>query len=105
MLSHSFTVSAPRCPCVGVSPRTSQQVLDFLHEQGYPFAYCSREEADNYTMYLDEPEGFGSTREEQAEGRSALVSQIEALEGPLLYFGCWPEGNRATLAISGDIDS
>ncbi len=56
-------------------------------------------------MYLDEPEGLGTTREKQAKRRSALVEQIEALDTPFLYFGCWPNGNRAALAISGDIDS
>jgi hypothetical protein len=30
---------------------------------------------------------------------------IEELAAPFLYFGCWPNGSRAALAISGDIDS
>jgi hypothetical protein len=103
--SHSFMVNAPSCPCIGVSPQTSQQVLDFLYEQGYPFAYCSQEEAYNYAMYLHEPEGLGTSREDQSVRKSTLVEQVEALEAPLLRFGCWPNGNRAALAISGDIDS
>jgi hypothetical protein len=48
---------------------------------------------------------LGETREKQEECKRALVEQIEALEGPFLYFGCWPNGSRAALAISGDIDS
>ncbi len=56
-------------------------------------------------MYLDKPEGLGETREGQAACKSSLIQQIEDLEAPLLYFGCWPAGNRAALAISGDIDS
>ena len=33
------------------------------------------------------------------------MRQIEQLDAPLLYFGCWPDGKRAALAITGDIDS
>jgi len=103
--SHCFTVNATCCPCIGVSQQTPQQVLDFLYEQGYPAVRCTQEDAHTYAMYLDKPEGLGTAREEQAESRSALVQQIETLEAPLLYFGCWPNGSQAALAISGDIDS
>jgi len=103
--SRCFAVKAPCCPCIGISSHTPQEVLDFLYEQGYPVVRCSDEEANSYAMYLDEPEGLGTTREKQAKRRSALVQRIEALEAPLLYFGCWPNRNRAALAISGDIDS
>jgi peptidoglycan/xylan/chitin deacetylase (PgdA/CDA1 family) len=103
--SHIFTVNSTRCPCIGITPQTPQQVIDFLQEQGYPFAYSSQEEAYKYAMYLDKPEGFGTTREKQAASKSALVEQIETLDAPLLRFGCWPNGIRAALAISGDIDS
>lgn len=58
-----------------------------------------------YSLYLDMPDGLGTTRVEQVKRRSALVQQIEQLEAPFLYFGCWPDNNRAALAISGDIDS
>jgi peptidoglycan/xylan/chitin deacetylase (PgdA/CDA1 family) len=98
-------VQSEKCPCIGVSPRTSQAVQDFLHEQGYPFVASSLENADAFSFYLDMPEELGSTREEQQYRCSKLVEQIEQLEVPLLSFGCWPNGYRAALAISGDIDS
>ena len=103
--SHNFTVNSPCCPCIGVSEQTPQKVPDFLYEQGYPCVRCSQEEAYTYAMYLDKPEGLGETREEQEMCKRTLVEQIEALEAPFLYFACWPNGNRAALAISGDIDS
>jgi len=103
--SHSFLVRATQCPCIGLSQDTSQQVADFLHEQGYPTVYCSQEDASMYALYLDEPEGLGTMREEQVQRCSRLVQQIEELEAPLLHFGCWPDGCRAALAISSDIDS
>jgi len=103
--SHNFTIHAPCCPCIGVSRQTPQHLLDFLNQQGYPVVRCSQEKAYTYTLYLDKPEGLGETREEQEACKRALVEQIEALEAPFLHFGCWPNGNRAALAISGDIDS
>lgn len=103
--SHSFIVRAPQCPCIGISPATSRQVVNFFYEQGYPFAHCTQEEAHNYACYLDLPEGLGITAQDQLQRKSALVQQIEELEAPLLHFGCWPGANRAALAISGDIDS
>ncbi len=104
--AYDCTVNASRCPCIGLSSRTPEQVLDFLLEQGYPATRCSQEASHNmYALYLDLAEGLGSTREEQLQRRSALVQQIEALDTPFLRFGCWPDGRQATLAISGDIDS
>jgi peptidoglycan/xylan/chitin deacetylase (PgdA/CDA1 family) len=103
--AHTFTVQATRCPCVGVSPNSPQEIEDFLAEQGYPFVRCSAEEASHYAYYLDMPEGLGDTREEQLQRKSKLVQQIEALAAPFVYFGCWPDGRRAALSITGDIDS
>jgi hypothetical protein len=98
-------VRAAKCPSIALSSQTPQQVADFLQEQGYPVVYCSQEEAQTYALYFDLPEGLGTTSEEQRQRRSALVQQIEAVEAPFLHFGCWPNGNRAALAITGDIDS
>ncbi len=105
VLSHSGIVSAAQCPCIGLSPQTAQQVVDFLDEHGYPSVRCSEENAHMYALYLDMSEGFGTTHQEQLQRRSALVQQIEQLESPFLHFGCWPKGSRAALTISGDIDS
>ncbi|GAC1380553.1 MAG: hypothetical protein NVSMB33_06630 [Ktedonobacteraceae bacterium] len=103
--SHSFIVNADRCPCIGLAQDTPQDVVDFLYEQGYPSMRCSEEEAHNYALYLDLPKGLGVTREERAQQKIALVKQVEQLTSPFLYFGWWPNGSRAALAISGDIDS
>jgi hypothetical protein len=80
-------------------------VQDFLLEQGYPTVCCSPEEAANYSFYLAQTEGLGATREERIQRCSALLDQIEQLDAPLVYFGCWPAGQRAALSITGDIDS
>lgn len=103
--SQHMLVSAAQCPCIALSPETPQSVADFLHEQGYPVVYDAEEVASTYALYLDIPQGLGTVREEQLQRRSELVERIEQLEAPLLHFGCWPDGQRAALAISGDIDS
>jgi peptidoglycan/xylan/chitin deacetylase (PgdA/CDA1 family) len=103
--SHRCIVQSAKRPCIGLSPESPQQVKYFLYEQGYPVVRCTHEDAQRYALYLDMPEGLGATREEQRRQRSALVQQIEQLDAPLLYFGCWPDRSRAALAISGDIDS
>jgi hypothetical protein len=66
---------------------------------------CLPENANSYAMYLDMPQGLGATYEEQRKQRSMLVQQIEQLDMPFIRFGCWPDGSKAALAISGDIDS
>jgi peptidoglycan/xylan/chitin deacetylase (PgdA/CDA1 family) len=99
------TVHATLCPCIGLSSRTPREVVDVIHELGYPVVYAYQEESSKYALYLDLPEGFGTTREEQIQRRSLLLQRIEQLDAPLLYFGGWPDGKRAALAITGDIDS
>lgn len=101
----THVVCAERCPCIALSTRTPQVVADFLREQGYPAVYCSEQKASMYALYLDMPEGLGGTRAEQVQRRSMLLDQIDELQEPLVYFGCWPDGRCAALAVSGDIDS
>ncbi|HJT56512.1 MAG TPA: polysaccharide deacetylase family protein [Ktedonobacteraceae bacterium] len=103
--SRSFTVQSPQYPCIGISIRTPEAVVNFLNEQGYPSMRCASEESQNYAYYLDMPEGLETTKKDQVQRLSALIDEIEALEAPLLHFGCWPDGSRAALAVSGDIDS
>lgn len=103
--AHRFVLSALQCPCIALSAQTPQQVLAFLLEQGYPATYCSQEHEHEYALYLDLADGLGTTREEQLKQRSALIERIEQIDAPFLHFACWPDGNHAALAISGDIDS
>lgn len=100
-----FIACAAVCPCIGLSPTTPQTVGEFLREQGYAFARCCQDDATRYALYLDLPQGLGATREEQSRQRCALVERIEQLEKPLVRFGCWPDGARAALSVTGDIDS
>lgn len=101
----TFTVQSAQCPCIGVSAQTPQELDEFLYEQGYPFVRCAPRDARQYVYYLDMPEGLGVTRKEQFQRKSELVQRIESLDGPFVCFGCWPNGRRAALSITGDIDS
>ncbi len=103
--SHSFSINTEKCPCIGVSLRTPEEVVSFLYEQGYPVQRSSQEVSENYAFYVDLPEGLGVEREAQTQKKCVLVQQVETLAMPFLHFGCWPGGSRAALAISGDIDS
>lgn len=104
--ARDFIVQATRCPILALSPRTPIEVEEFLHEQGYPvISGVEQDIQKTYSCYLDLPEGLGLNREKQIALRSELMQKIEALDTPLLRFGHWPSGQRAALAISGDIDS
>ena len=105
VLSQHFIVNSPQCPCLGISLQTSQDVKNFLSEQGYHFVCCSEQDAHNYAYYLDIPEGLGATRNEQMQRKSGLLKELEELETPLIYYACWPKRYRAALSITGDIDS
>ncbi|MGB8344883.1 MAG: polysaccharide deacetylase family protein [Ktedonobacteraceae bacterium] len=100
-----FTVTASRCPCIGISAQTPREVSDFLHEQGYPTMEATPEETDGYGLFVDMPGGFAAERAARIQQCSDLVERIEASATPLVRFGCWPDGKRAALAITGDIDS
>lgn len=102
--AQNFTLHASCLPALALSTRTPVEVEDFLHEQGYAVIPDVKEEA-GYASYLDLPDGLGQTRAEQIQIRSELIQKIESLQTPLLRFAYWPSGQRAALAISGDIDS
>jgi peptidoglycan/xylan/chitin deacetylase (PgdA/CDA1 family) len=101
-----FIVRCACLPALALSERTPDEVEAFLHEQGYAVVpHVDEDRQTEYACYLDLPAGLGQSRAEQIRLRSALVEKIEHLDTPLLRFSYWPDGQRAALAISGDIDS
>lgn len=103
--AHDFTVSAPTFPGVAVSPRTAPDAIQFLREQGYPMVNVDAPDASRYGVYLDLPDGLGATRRDRQNAASELVRRIEHGATPLARIGQWPDGRRAALSITGDIDS
>jgi peptidoglycan/xylan/chitin deacetylase (PgdA/CDA1 family) len=100
-----FTVHAAESPCIALSYRTSDDVACFLLEQGYPITRAELDAAPGYALYLDMPDGLGTTRSAQIKKRSALIEEVEALDKPLIRFGIWPGRAHAALSVTGDIDS
>jgi hypothetical protein len=48
---------------------------------------------------------LGDTRAARQQAASALVRQVEQGTAPLARIGVWPDGRRAAVSITGDIDS
>jgi peptidoglycan/xylan/chitin deacetylase (PgdA/CDA1 family) len=103
--THAVVIHAQRMPCVGLSDRTPQAIDAFLYAQGYPVVRGTWAEEGRCGLRLDLPEGLGTTRGAQLERGAAIVRAVEGSEGPLVYFGAWPDGAGAAISISGDLDS
>lgn len=104
----AFSVTTSAYPGVTLSQRTAADVEQMLREQGYPTRrVASAQEAQEAQagVFVDRPDGLGATRAERQQAASALVREIEQGAAPLVRIGLWPEGQRAALSISGDIDS
>jgi peptidoglycan/xylan/chitin deacetylase (PgdA/CDA1 family) len=102
---HAFSVTAAAYPGVALSQRTPADVEQMLREQGYPTRKVASAEEALAGAFVDRPDGLGATRQERQRAASALVREIEQGAAPLVRVGLWPEGRRAALSISGDIDS
>lgn len=105
IVGQQATVESAVFPGVGLSPHTPADVEATLREQGYPVARASADQAGDFAVYVDRPEGLGATRRERQELASALVATIERGVTPLVRIGPWPDGKRAGLSITGDVDS
>jgi hypothetical protein len=104
-LDQRCLVESTAFPGVAISPRTPASVEALLREQGYPVMRAVEGEAAGYAVYVDLPEGLGTARRERREAASALIHNIERGDAPLARVGLWPEGKRAALSITGDVDS
>jgi hypothetical protein len=94
--ARTFTVFAPLRPVIGLSPAAAPALASFLCGQGYVVEIS--EDRHRYAHYFDQPE-FVPENERQ------LIAQIERTGLPLVRLGCWPNGARSALAITGDIDA
>ncbi len=84
-------------PFIGVSPTTSEQIISFLHNQGY--ILDTSELANQCATYINHTILSGLNTELQ------LVNYIEASNGPLIKFGHWPDGAKSALNVTGDLDA
>jgi hypothetical protein len=95
-MAKAFTISTIQRPVIGVSPKSTESLIDFLHHQGYLIEIS--EDSRNYPFYL---ERLDFKREDERP----LLAQIESGTWPLLRLGRWPNGARSALCVTGDIDA
>jgi peptidoglycan/xylan/chitin deacetylase (PgdA/CDA1 family) len=94
--SFSLHTPVPFRPFIGVSPTTAPQLRELLRQQGYIVEVSQERQA--YRCYFDEANFT-------AENERRLLAQVEGTDYPLIRLGCWPNGARSALAITGDIDA
>jgi hypothetical protein len=91
-----FSIYSPKRPIIGVSPRTSIKLIDFLRNQGYILE--SSQNSPLYSYYFDIDQ-FEDRQE------NSILESIENSKHPLVKLGRWPNGCQSALAITGDIDA
>lgn len=96
VLTENFTLATSMRPVIGLSPRSSSLLGQFLRQQGYVIEL--NEDSRPYPFYLDR---IDFTPEDERP----LLAQIESGGWPLLRLGRWPNGARAALNVTGDIDA
>jgi peptidoglycan/xylan/chitin deacetylase (PgdA/CDA1 family) len=96
VLGTAFTIHAALRPFIGLAPRASPKLADFVREQGYIVEIS--EQSHLYAFYFDQVD-FAPEHER------ALLAQIEGVDRPLVRLGRWPDGARSALAVTGDIDA
>lgn len=96
VLVENFTLTTSLRPVIGLSPRSAPSLHEFLRQQGYVIEL--NEDSRPYPLYLDRLD-FAP------EDERPLLAQIESGDWPLLRLGRWPDGARAALNVTGDIDA
>jgi peptidoglycan/xylan/chitin deacetylase (PgdA/CDA1 family) len=101
----AFTAACATFPGVALSERSTEDVERLLCELGYPVMRVGTEAQAGGSVFVDHPQGLGDTRAARQQAASALVRQVEQGTAPLARIGVWPDGRRAAVSITGDIDS
>lgn len=96
VLVENFTLATSLRPVIGLSPHSAPSLHEFLRQQGYVIEL--NDDSRPYPFYLDRPD-FAP------EDERPLLTQIESGDWPLLRLGRWPDGARAALNVTGDIDA
>ena len=91
-----FVASKELKPCIGVCPRCSEKLLDFLKDEG--FAFEVSQDSLKYSLFLNGYETF-NRKDEQI-----LLNMIEQSTNPIIRYWRWPQGKRSTFVTSHDLD-
>ena len=92
-----FVESENMKPCIGVHPRCSKKLCEFLANEG--FCYEVSNENSEYSLFLEEYETFAQRDE------MALLGKIEENAHPITRYWRWPAGIRSAFVTSHDLDS
>jgi peptidoglycan/xylan/chitin deacetylase (PgdA/CDA1 family) len=94
--SNDFSIHSPVRPIIGLSPNSSQELANFLRQQGLIIEFGSHPE--QYSLYFDQ-QSFDHSQER------SIIDGIDTSLQPLVRLWRWPNGSKSALAITGDIDA
>jgi len=92
-----FILESHVCPCIGVSPNSSEEAIAFLKGEGFVVAVGAQPE--NCGIYFDSLASFNQSDERR------ISEAIQSSNAPLIRFWRWSGKAKSALAISGDIDA
>lgn len=84
-------------PCIGVHPRCSRMLREFLTDEG--FCYEVSDKNSKYSLFLNEYETFARKNEMD------LLSRITENPNPIVRYWRWPAGMKSALVTTHDLDS
>lgn len=91
-----FVESGDIKPCIGVHPRCSDRLLQFLADEGFPYEVSDCD--THYSLFLSEYQTFGRKDE------LGLVNRIEASSNPIVRYWLWPDGKKSAFVTTHDLD-
>jgi len=92
-----FIESGNLKPCIGVHPRCSKILREFLTDEG--FCYEVSDKNSKYSLFLNEYETFARKHEMD------LLSRIAENPNPIVRYWRWPAGMRSAFVTTHDLDS
>jgi peptidoglycan/xylan/chitin deacetylase (PgdA/CDA1 family) len=91
-----FVGSGDLKPCIGVCPRCSEMLLNFLKDEGFVFEVM--QDSSKYSLFLGGYETFDRQDEQN------LLNLIEQSTNPIIRYWRWPQGKRSAFVTSHDLD-
>ena len=92
-----FIESENAKPCIGVHPRCSKTLREFLTDEG--FCHEVSDKNSKYSLFFDEYETFA--RKDEMD----LLSRIAENPNPIVRYWRWPAGMRSAFVTTHDLDS
>jgi hypothetical protein len=91
-----FVESGNLKPCIGIHPKCSRKLLNFLKDEGFPYEVSDSN--SKYSLFLEGGGTFARNDE------MALLNKIEENPNPIIRYWRWPEGMRSAFVTTHDLD-